>query len=344
MKKQFLFLSVALFGFLFSISVYALTPTSDPDTNIDLLYQHYYNSEYPNCVYGHRANLYGFGCFKTEDLSKMYLSEFSSGVVSIEYIENFTYISTYYLTGSVQYDIIRTFDAKNGYLHKLSALSSTDFYSNFDLKFITKDGNESTFKSNFAFKKYDYLTFDLPSGYSVVLKNKYSEVIEEVEINKYLLYSDNYTYSVFLNDKTIIEDEELNFTSETTLKPLKQVTFNYPNGSEFILKNISGEEFTSNSNIYYLPVGDYMYTLSQEGYFIKENIQVNITEDTSFDLVLESKYNPNTMGSIFNDYYNYIKNLVSSIFPLDNPLFLYLITFIIGFFLIGIIRKLLGGR
>lgn len=134
-------------------------------------------------------------------------------------------------------------------------------------------------------------------------------------------------------------DETIGVTKE------HKVTFNIPDGATLVVKDIEGNIIeSSDENTFSLKSGQYSYTVTKSTYFAKENILFDVTEDMTIDVTLDSKLNTGSMQSIFTQYYNYISVLISDIFSVENPLFLFLVSFIIGFSLITLIKNLIGGR
>lgn len=123
------------------------------------------------------------------------------------------------------------------------------------------------------------------------------------------------------------------------------IIFNIPSGASLVVKDIDGNIIEPNStNTYSLKVGEYIYSVSKEGYYSKDNVLFKVLENSTIDISLESKLNNTTIHSVFNQYYTYISNLVSDIFSIENPIFLYLVSFIIGFSIITFIKNILGGH
>ncbi len=335
--KKILITFTFLFISIFSISsVNALS--SYEESKIQIFYDEKYDGNYPNCVYISHDSGYMI-CLKSSDLSNF----------SGKYTENRSAYQFYDVTLEVQYTVFKSSKIDSSNIRKLSFVNAyilfipSELSSNFDFYVYDENDNKTLITSNFQFKKLSTLIFDLPDDYSVVLKDKDNKVVEQSTKNKYIIYFGDYTYSIYLDDKPIIEDESIVFSYENTLKPIKKVSFDIPKDSDFTLKDMNGNIIISNNGYYYLPSGNYIYFLSKPGYFSKENETITIDDDANISLSLDSKYNPNNMQSIFTQYYNYIKDLVSDVFPLENPLFIYLISITIGFFLIAIIRKLIGG-
>lgn len=137
---------------------------------------------------------------------------------------------------------------------------------------------------------------------------------------------------------------EPNFDNSTGVVTEYKVTFNIPEGATLVVKDLEGNIIESSSkNVFSLKTGQYTYTVTKLNYFDKENIIFDVSEDVTIDVTLDSKLNTGSMQSIFTQYYNYISVLIGDIFAVENPLFLFLVSFIIGFSLITLIRKLIGG-
>lgn len=346
MKKiifTFSFLFLGLFSF--NSNVFALTTTEENIVN--LFYSTEYDSDFPYCVFENRTGFQRFVCLKSEQISKAYLkttlsSNFNYRFVYYDMSDNVLFSNITYKNSNYVFETRKTysFTSLENYfaVYDLSLL-----HSNFDFFFENYDGDKNLFVSDFQFKTQKDLIFNLPENYFVILRDSNNNEIDQNDTNSYHIVLGNYTYSIYHNDTLVIENEPIVFNTDTVLSPIKKVVFNIPENSTFILKDIKGNVINSESNTYYLPFGNYSYSLSKPGFFSKENEQINITEDITLTLDLNSKYNPNSMQSIFTQYYNYIRDLISDIFPLENPLFLFLITFIIGFSIITIIRKLIGG-
>ena len=339
--KKYLFLFSILFVCFFSSIPVSYALNSDIENNIQTFYNEAYEKEYPYCIYS-TCDRGMMICFKEMHLSTIIAKQQQESSNRIYFTSSSDNDEAYIVLFNFSSIKEKNFSSFSSFSYTYY-LTLDNIYTNFDFYYEDFSGDKKLIRSNFYFKEQKLLTFDLPENYSVELKDENNKIIEELSKNKYLIYYGNYTYSLFFDNEIVLEDQPLEFTKEITIKPIKKVIFKTPKDSSFSLKNMDGELIEETDGYYYLLVGNYYYSLSKEGFFPKENEQIKITDDATYTLVLDSKYNPNTMQSIFTQYYNYIRDLVSDIFPLDNPLFIYLITFVIGFFLIALIRKLIGG-
>lgn len=137
---------------------------------------------------------------------------------------------------------------------------------------------------------------------------------------------------------------EPNFDESVGANTKHKVIFNIPDEATLVVKDKEGNiiESTTN-NTYELKSGEYLYSVTKYLYYPKENVLFSVDKDITIDISLESKLGTGSMQSIFTQYYNYISVLVGDMFALENPLFLFLVSFIIGFSLITLIKKLIGG-
>lgn len=155
----------------------------------------------------------------------------------------------------------------------------------------------------------------------------------------YATYYNN--FDIYNNsDSTLYKEKDISFTP-----PAKYtISFIIPSGSTLEVKDDTGNILEPISDYKYsLTEGHYSYSVYKEGFYSKENIDFTVTSDSTINVELENKFNPNNMQSIFTQYYNYIRDLVNDLFPLENPLFLFVVTFIIGFSIMALIKKLVGG-
>lgn len=348
MKRFFLSFSFVFFGFFsFISSSLALTPLQDSMINDFQL--NFYDEDYPYCVFHETYGNRYFICFSESQLDSLSIKQNKENINNYYYLVPDMTLKPLFVKASVLSNELEKFNytfntisSYEGYI-PFTSIDSNYVFSNFDFYLEKYDGSKSLFTSNFQFSEKDFLYFNLPDGYSVVLKDSNYNIIEEIEENSYYISYGNYYYYIYFGD-TLLKEISYTFNSSTTLKPFKQVSFNIPDSSIFVLKDIEGNIINPvSNNTYFLLDGSYFYDLSKEGYYSLSNEQININSDITITLDLESKFNSSDFQSIFTKYYNYLNDLVSKIFPLENPLFLFLITFFIGFSLIAIIKKLIGG-
>lgn len=272
MKKYFLELAIVISAFFgFFTSVNALT-TEEQDA-IDEFVSNYYDSNESYCVgsiYVNNSNVKYFYFYCTSTDSTIYLSNSATTIKN----RNGVNVTRHSLKVT-----------ENGYDYSSSTHTSLSqsfygaFVSNFDLYLLNGTLN---FSKNYDFVGVDHyytITFVLPSGATLVVKDSNNNVVSP-----------------------------------------------------------------ESGSIYSLLEGTYSYSVTKNTYNSLTNVELVVDEDKTITIELESSLNSAPYRSIYSQYYTYISQLVSNIFGLENPLFLYIVAFIIGFAIITLIKRLIGGR
>jgi len=286
MKKIFI-----IFSFIF-ISIFSFVPTTfsltdDEQTHVDYFISNYYDIDnFPKCIFSYKLS---------SSTSESYIVCVSEEVSST---------LQYYKTSSETSSML-----------KIYATSS-------ERQVIWLEKNLST------------------NEFELLRNQNFSATYSGVPIKDiFPTYYNNFDIYLYPGS-SIYKTKDISF--EPVIKHI--VSFIIPDGSTLVVKDSTGTIIEPLYNLNYsLQKGHYSYSVYNSAYHSKENIDFVVEKDSTIDIELESKFNSNNMQSIFTQYYNYIKYLVSDLFPLENPLFLYVATFIIGFSIIAIIKKLIGG-
>ena len=122
------------------------------------------------------------------------------------------------------------------------------------------------------------------------------------------------------------------------------ITFNPPKNTTIEVKDSDNNIIQPESQyIYKLESGTYTYSATNNLYQSKTNITFQVSGDATINVEMEEKLQSQPIRSVYTQYYNYISELVSKVFDIENPIFLFFISFMIGFSLIILIKRLIGG-
>ena len=135
--------------------------------------------------------------------------------------------------------------------------------------------------------------------------------------------------------------KDFDFNTSSTLYT---ITFNPPRNSTIVVKNSNNEEIQATSQyIYDLEAGTYTYSVTNNLYNNLNNVTFIVSQDETIDITMNERLNNQPIRSVYSQYYNYISELVNKVFDIENPIFLFFVSFIIGFSLIVLIKRLIGG-
>ena len=241
------------------------------------------------------------------------------------------FISNYYSSDKPYCLMNYNFSSNNDYYKFYCVSSETDLYLSSSASTIKNKNQAETvihiLKTNSTIDYFIYSSSTITSNLSQSLNTFVGANFDVYKLNGELVYEKNLNYDNNINPDSF------------------ELTFILPSDSTLVLKDSNNNIITpDNGSIFYLPEGTYYYSVSKAGFKNLDNIELILNDNKVVNVTLESAINTTNYHSLYSQYYNYIGALVSSIFGLNNPFFLYIIAFIIGFSIIILIKRMLGGR
>lgn len=244
------------------------------------------------------------------------------------------------------------------YTCALNHYKTTDYYETYpycviyignQFLYCTSDISPLGFKydTNYVFgnKQFVLFAYWYNSKTNICSTNSGSTQLKSANKSAFSPYTDGiYGFDLYDSNNNLIKNADFDITKIGVVINIYTITFNPPKNTTIVVKDNNGLEVKATSQyVYELSSGTYTYSASNSLYSNLTDIEFTVSSDTTIDVNMEEKLQSQPMKSIFTQYYNYISDLVGKVFDIENPILLFFVSFIIGFSLIILIKRLIGG-